>query len=96
MARPALTIDTLPLFSDDESIGEAVLRRDRAGEFKGLATLLEPEGMPTVSPFWGGRYVLGVKAFLDKMQGVTDTKPLKEDGREGQWSTNKPDRKARA
>jgi hypothetical protein len=96
MARPPLTTDTLPLFSDDDSIGEAVLGRERASEFKGLATLLESEGMPTVSPFWGGRYVPGVKAFLDQMQGVTDAKPLKEDGREGQWSTSKRDRKVQA
>jgi hypothetical protein len=95
MARPPLTIDRLPLFSDDESIGEAVLGRERAGEFKGIATLLEPRGMPTISPIFGGRYWPGVKAFLDKMQGVSGVVPLKEDGMEGQWS-NKRDRKARA
>jgi hypothetical protein len=95
MARPARTIDQLPLFSDDDSIGEAVLGPERAREFKGIATLFEPRGMPTISPVFGGRYVPAVKAFLDKNQGVADAIPLKEDGREGQWSTSKRDRKAR-
>jgi hypothetical protein len=94
-SRPLLTIDRLPLFSDDESIGEAVLGRERAGEFKGIAALFEPRGMPTISPVYGGRYVPAVKAFLDKMHGLSGVMPLKEDGMEGQWS-NKKDRKARA
>jgi hypothetical protein len=94
MARPARTIDQLPLFSDDESIGEAVLGRERAREFKGIATLLEQEGMPTISPVFGGRYVPSVKVFLDTIQGVGSVLPLKEDGREGQWSSRK-ERKAR-
>jgi hypothetical protein len=95
MTRPPLTIDQLPLFSDDESIGEAVLGRERAGEFAGIATLLEPRGMPKKSPIFGGRYCPGVKVFLDKIQGVSGIVTLKEDGMEGQWSNNK-DRKARA
>jgi hypothetical protein len=96
VSRPARTIDQLPLFSDDESIGEAVLGRERAGEFRGIATLLEQKGMPTISPIFGGRYVPSVKGFLDTMQGINPMPaPLKEDGREGQWPI-KIDRKARA
>jgi hypothetical protein len=83
--RPALTIDRLPLFADDEQIGEAVLGRERACEFKRFATLLEPRGMPKISPFWGGRYVPAVKAFLDTTQGIASVAPLKEDGMEGSW-----------
>ena len=96
MARPARTIEQLPLFADDHSIGEAVLGPDRAAEFKAIATVLEPQGMPKISALFGGRYTRGVKAFLDAMQGVVaGAAPLKEDGREGSWS-NKTDRKARA
>jgi hypothetical protein len=95
MARPTRTLDQLPLFSDDESIGEAVLGRDRAGEFRGIATLLEQKGMPPVSPIFGGRYVPSVKWFLDTMQGLVGSIPFKEDGREGQWSS-KAERKAQA
>ncbi len=93
---PTRTIDQLPLFADDDDIGEAVLGRGRAGEFKGIAKLLEPQGMPTISPVFGGRYVPGVKMFLDKMQGIADVMPLKEDGREGEWSANRNVRKALA
>ena len=94
MARPTRTIEQLPLFSDDESIGEAVLGRERAREFSGIATLLEQKGMPPISSIFGGRYVPSVKGFLDTMQGINPMPvPLKEDGREGQWSTRK-DRKA--
>jgi hypothetical protein len=93
---PARTIEQLPLFADDDSIGEAVLGPERATEFKGIATLLEPQGMPKISPLFGGRYTRGVKMFLDGMQGLAaGVVPLKEDGREGSWS-NKTDRKARA
>jgi hypothetical protein len=95
MGRPTRTIDQLPLFSDDESIGEAVLGRERAGEFSGIATLLEQKGMPTISPIFGGRYVPSVKGFLDSMQGVNPMlAPLKEDGKEGEWPIKK-DRIAR-
>jgi hypothetical protein len=53
MARPARTIEQLPLFADDHSIGEAVLGPDRAAEFKAIATVLEQQGMPKVSPLFG-------------------------------------------
>lgn len=92
--RATLTIDRLPLFADDEQIGEAVLGRSRACEFKQFATLLEPRGMPKISPIWGGRYVPAVKAFLDTSQGIASVLPLKEDGMEGSWQTSRKDRKA--
>lgn len=94
MTRAPSTIDTLPLFSDDEKIGEAVLGPKRKSEFKGLATLLEPQGMPKISPLWGGRYVPAVKAYLDRVSGITTTAPLNPDGVEGQWPRPK-DRKAK-
>jgi hypothetical protein len=96
MTRPARTIDQLPLFANDDDIGEAVLGRERAGEFRGIAKVLEPQGMPTISPIFGGRYVPGIKTFLDKMQGIADVMPLKEDGREGEWQANRNVRKPRA
>jgi hypothetical protein len=45
MGRPA-TWDALPLFADDKAIGTALLGPERAGEFKGQATLLERRGFP--------------------------------------------------
>jgi hypothetical protein len=96
MTRPARTIDDLPLFSDDESIGEAVLGRDRAGEFAGFAALLERQGMPKINPFWGGRYVPAVKEFLDMDNGLSILAPAKADGMEGAWTSGRSARKVRA
>jgi hypothetical protein len=96
MTRPARTIDILPLFSDDESIGEAVLGKERAGEFAGFAALLEHQGMPKINPFWGGRYVPAVKAFLDMDNGLSTLAPAKTDGMEGTWTSGRSARKVRA
>lgn len=89
MTKPPSTIDTLPLFSDDEKIGEAVLGRERKKEFKGLATLLEPQGMPKINPLWGCRYVPAVKAFLDRASGLSAPMPLNPGGVERPWLKQK-------
>jgi hypothetical protein len=81
---PPLTWDRLPLFARDEEIGEAVLGRDRKGEFAAIAQLQERDGMPKVCPVYGGRYVPGVKAFLDAQYGLS-TVPLAPNGMEGSF-----------
>jgi hypothetical protein len=96
MRRQPLTIDKLPLFADDELLGEAVLGAERKGEFKACATLLERQGMPKINPFWGGRYVPAVKAFLDMDNGLSTLVPQKPDGAEGIWKPGRTDRKAQA
>lgn len=83
--RKNLTINDLPLFATDEQIGEAVLGFARRKEFSALATVLEREGMPKVSPFWGGRYVPAVKRFFDHDHGLTDKAPTAPNGVEGTW-----------
>jgi hypothetical protein len=75
-----LTLDDLPLFANDEQIGEAVLGWERRKEFKALAVLHEREGMPKVSPVWGGRYVPAVKACLDSQYGLSTAVPLAPNG----------------
>lgn len=87
MATRRRALNDLPLYASDEDIGEAVLGFTRRKEFRGLATLLEPSGMPKISPLWGGRYVPAVKAFLDHSNGLGDGKPLAlaPDGVEGKW-----------
>jgi hypothetical protein len=80
-----VTWDTLPLFASDEAIGEAVLGRDRRGEFHGLATLHERDGMPKISPVWGGRYVPAVKSFLDAQFSLSAAVPLVPNGVEGSF-----------
>lgn len=89
--RGMLTIDRLPLFADDEQIGEAVLGRERAKEFVAYAAVAK--GFPPKSERWGLRYVPAVKRYLDAQQGLPDAKPpLMEDGPEGPWL--RPARKA--
>lgn len=97
MTRIPLTIDRLPLFADDEQIGEAVLGSERKREFRGFATLLEPKGMPKVSSLFGGRYVPAVKLFLDRYCGVAASGPKAESGTEdlSQWHKRR-DRKVQA
>lgn len=86
MTRGApITWDKLPLFASDEDIGEAVLGWDRRKEFAARAQLHEREGMPKVSPVWGGRYVPAVKAFLDSQHGLSATVPLAPNGMEGSF-----------
>ena len=94
MPRGRLTLADLPLFASDEDLGEAVLGFDRRGEFAGFATLCERDGMPKISPFWGGRYVPAVKAYLDNEHGLRESAPMAPNGVEGQWIA--PARKLRA
>jgi hypothetical protein len=88
-AKIPLTFDDLPMFADDEKLGEAVLGHDRRKEFRGLAELLEPQGMPKVSPFWGGRCTEAVKRFLLADYGLTTETPLAPNGVEGKWETKR-------
>jgi hypothetical protein len=71
--RRNLTINDIPLYADDEDIGEAVLGWGRRKEFHGLATLLEDRGMPKISPLMKGRYVPAVKHFFDVYNGPRGT-----------------------
>lgn len=86
MSRPRLTWETLPLFPTDEELGEVVLGADRKREFGPMATLREPDGMPKISDFWGGRYKWKVKEFLDADQGLSVVTPARENGVKGQWN----------
>ena len=81
--KPKLTWDTLPAFATDEELGEVVLGRDRKREFRGLAELHEPAGMPKIDPAWGGRYTPAVKAFLDSRHGLALAAPPAPKGKEG-------------
>jgi hypothetical protein len=84
--RPLLTWDRLPLYATDEQIGEAVLGWERRWEFAPMAQLHEREGMPKISPAWGGRYVPAVKAFLDTQNGLSSIAvPLAPNGVEGSF-----------
>ena len=94
--RTALTWDRLPLYATDEAIGEAVLGADRSAEFKGLAILLERQGMPKINPLMRGRYVPAVKDFFDSHNGLSKSAPAAPDGTEGEWLAGRTARKVRA
>ena len=91
-----LTWERLPLFATDEEIGEAVLGAGRRAEFKGLAVLLERQGMPKISPLLGGRYVPAVKQFFDSLNGLSKSASAAPDGTEGEWLAGRTARKVRA
>jgi hypothetical protein len=81
------TLDQLPLFADDSSIGAALFGPDRAGEWPSIASLLETRGLPKIDVLMGGRYVPAVRAFFDRDYGLASTAPLTPDGVEelGAW-----------
>ena len=83
-----LTWDKLPLFATDEEVGEAVLGYERRKEFAAMALLQERDGMPKISPVWGGRYVPAVKAFFDNQYGLSAAVPLAPNGVEGSFYGN--------
>jgi len=88
MSRPQYpTLDQLPLFADDSSIGAALFGPDRAEEWRSIASLLETRGLPKIDALMGGRYVPAVRAFFDRDYGLTSTAPLAPDGVEelGSW-----------
>jgi hypothetical protein len=87
MARQKLTWDTVPAFADDEELGEVVLGWDCRREFRGLAELHEPAGMPRIDPVWGGRYARAVPAFFDHRYGLRSDPPVRPPGREGSFHT---------
>lgn len=88
-----VTLNDLPLFAADDQIGEVVLGPERKTEFEGFATLLERDGMPKISPLWGGRYVPAVKAFLDHDNGLFAQPPMAPRGVEGVWETGRTSRR---
>jgi hypothetical protein len=90
-ARITVTLDRLPLFADDASIGVALLGPGRAHEWDKIADLLETRGLPKIDSLMGGRYVPAVKAFFDRDYGLSVLSPLKPDGAEdlGAWHKRK-------
>jgi len=64
-----LATDALPLFASDVELGRAIMG-ERAAEWKLIARLFEPRGLPKVDTQLGGRYVPAVLQFFDARHGV--------------------------
>ncbi|TSJ64606.1 hypothetical protein FO470_04930 [Starkeya sp. 3C] len=76
----------MPLYPSEAEIARELLGPNRAGEWRGLAALLERKGLPTVDPLFGGRYWPAVKAYLDRRAGLVNVAvPSVPDGEEN-WS----------
>jgi len=90
------TLDNLPLFAEDKDLGEAFLGKKRASEWKALASVCERHGLPKIDPYWGGRYVPAIKAFLDNQYGLGNAHPSAPDGLEDEDSWNRHDQRHRA
>lgn len=75
-----LRLEDLPLFAPDDDIALAVCGKN-AAQWPSIAPLLEREGLPTIDPLFGGRYVPAVKAWLDAKNGLGE-KPGTADGPE--------------
>ena len=87
------SLDCLPLFATDEVIGAALLGADRVQEWRQIASLLEPRGLPKVDQLMGGRYVRAVVAYFDHQYGLDHgaDPPLAPDGVEDfeKWKKQK-------
>lgn len=71
MARPARTIDSLPMFAPDDEIADAFMGPGKTSEWRQVATLLESRGLPKIDAMMGGRYVPAVKRFFDDEYQLT-------------------------
>lgn len=74
MARTAsiTTLDSLPLFSDDQALAEAIVGKKDADKWRRerLPTLEGKPGFPKVDPFHGGRAVPLVRRFYENYLGL--------------------------
>lgn len=88
------SLDALPLFADEATLGAALLGPRRSREWRQIATLLEARGLPKVDQLMGGRYVPAVRAFFDREYGLKERTTLTPDGAEdlGAWKRNRTQR----
>jgi hypothetical protein len=86
-------LDELPLFADDNAIGQALLGVARASEWQNLVPIYERRGFPRFDQVMQGRYVPAVRAFFDREYGIGAT-PIKPQGVERPDTWNQPKRRA--
>jgi hypothetical protein len=89
-------LDDLPLFANDNDLGEAILGKKRASEWKALAPLYERQGLPKIDALMAGRYVPAVKAFFDRAYGLASLVQSAPDGIEDEDAWNREDQRHRA
>ena len=71
------------LYCTEEETAEFVLGPGRLRDWRDRAIILERKGLPQIDPVMGGRYWPAVRAFFDRLNGLTDKRvPAKADGPE--------------
>jgi hypothetical protein len=71
------------LYASEEQIAELILGPNRLRDWKQRVPILERQGMPHIDPLMGGRYLPAVRAFFDRLNGVSDRQvPSRADGSE--------------
>jgi hypothetical protein len=94
MTMRPISLADLPLYASDDELGAAILGRERAREWPGLAAALERKGLPPVDVLHKGRYVPAVKRWYDLRNGLGGITGLERvDGKEGLWESSKPTRR---
>jgi len=74
LKRPTSLTD-LPMFAHDDAIAIVFMGPGKTVEWRQIAALLEPRGLPKIDPMMGGRYVPAVKRFFDDEYKLTAGPP---------------------
>jgi hypothetical protein len=78
------------LYCTEEEIAEFVLGPGRLRDWRDRVKVLERQGLPQFDPLMGGRYRPAVRAFFDRLNGITnDVLPSKTDQPE-KWKSCEP------
>src|SRR4029077_6423479 len=86
MAKPVRE----PLYCSEDEIAEFVLGPGRLRDGRDRVKVLERQGLPQFDPLMGGRYRPAVRAFFDRLNGITnEVLPSKADQPE-KWNSCEP------
>ncbi len=73
---PSTTGISQGLYCSEEEIALRVLGPGRLRDWHDRARILERRGLPRIDPFMGGRYWPSVRAFFDRLNGLTDSRTM--------------------
>ena len=78
------------LYCTEEEIAEFVLGPGRLRDWRDRVKVLERQGLPQFDPLMGGRYRPAVRAFFDRLNGITnEVLPSRADQPE-KWKSCEP------
>ena len=62
----------LSLYCSEDQIAEEVLGPGHQRDWRDKAAILERQGLPRIDPVMGGRYLPAVRAFFDRLNGLSE------------------------